>query len=182
MQNPDLVQWIAFIILSALTLGGALMVAADRNLFHGALWLLVSLFGVAGLFVMLAAPFLAAVQVLVYMGAIVILIIFAIMLTRRVMGERESSNSQWPIALAMAAVSFLVIAFILGLASTSGNATRGPLLAYQSLPPVSADSVVALGKALVDPWQYALPFELASLLLTAAMIGSIVIAREDPVD
>jgi NADH-quinone oxidoreductase subunit J len=182
MENVDVVQWIAFIILSALTLGGGLMVALDRNLFHGALWLLVSLFGVAGLFVMLAAPFLAAVQVLVYMGAIVILIIFAIMLTRRVMGEREAANSQWPIALAMAAVAFLVIALILGLATTSGSATRAPLLAAQSLPPVSMDSVVALGKALVDPWQYALPFELASLLLTAAMIGSIVIAREDPVD
>lgn len=93
MQNVDLVQWIAFVILSLLTLGGGLVVAPDRNLFHGALRCLVSLFGVAGLFVLLAAPFLAAVPVLVYMGAIVILIIFAIMLTRRVRGVREVAST-----------------------------------------------------------------------------------------
>src|SRR5437763_5462352 len=107
MPNIDVVQWVAFVVLPLLTLGGGIMVAADRNLFHGALWLLVCLFGVAGFFVMLSAPFLAAVQVLVYMGAIVILIIFAIMLTRRMMGVREETNSQWPIGLAMSALAFL---------------------------------------------------------------------------
>src|SRR5262249_20584732 len=144
----------------------------DRNLFHGALWLLVSLFGVAGFFVMLAAPFLAAVQVLVYMGAIVILIIFAIMLTRQMMGAREAYNSQWPIGLAMAAVSFLVLALVLVLVNI-------PLLPRGTVGPIAFDSIVSLGKALVDPGQYALPFELASLLLTGAMIGAIVIAREE---
>src|SRR5476651_1825375 len=113
MQNVDLVQWIAFAVLTLLTLGGAIMVVADRNLFHGALWLLVSLFGVAGFFVMLAAPFLAAVQVLVYMGAIVILIIFAIMLTQRMMGARETLNSRWPLGLVMSALAFLIIALVL---------------------------------------------------------------------
>lgn len=92
MQSVDWVQWLAFGILTLLTVGAALAVVIDRNLFHSALWLLVSLFGVAGLFVMLSAPFLAAVQVLVYMGAIVILIIFAIMLTRRMMGISSRST------------------------------------------------------------------------------------------
>src|SRR5579859_6010691 len=119
MPNVDVVQWIAFVVLSLLVLGGGIMVVADRNLFHGALWLLVSLFGVAGLFVMLSAPFLAAVQVLVYMGAIVILIIFAIMLTRRVMGARETVNERWPLGLLMSALAFLVIALVLVLASNS---------------------------------------------------------------
>src|SRR5260370_21791637 len=123
MQNPDLVQWVAFIVLSVLTLGGGIMVAADRNLFHGALWLLVCLFGVAGLFVMLSAPFLAAVQVLVYMGAIVILIIFAIMLTQKMMGQQEALNDRWPVGLVMAAMAFLLTSFVLALASNS------PLLA-----------------------------------------------------
>jgi NADH-quinone oxidoreductase subunit J len=173
MQNADLVQWVAFIVLTVLTLGGAFMVAHDRNLFHGALWLLVSLFGVAGFFVMLAAPFLAAVQVLVYMGAIVILIIMAIMLTRRLMGEREAANEQWPIGLAMSAIAFLVLAFILVLASNS------PLLTRTNVAVLSPDNIVAFGKSLVDTNQYMLPFELASLLLTGAMIGAIVIARED---
>ncbi len=174
-MNVDAIQWIAFIILTILTLGGAVMVAYDRNLLHGALWLLVSLFGVAGLFVMLAAPFLAAVQVLVYMGAIVILIIFAIMLTRQVMGVREMPNNQWPVALAMAAIAFLVIALILSLASSNNL-----LLARQvQAATVAPDNIVLFGKALVDVGQYALPFELASLLLTGAMIGAIVIARDE---
>src|SRR5260221_2951553 len=178
MQNVDVVQWIAFVVLTLLTLGGAIMVVADRNLFHGALWLLVSLFGVAGFFVMLAAPFLAAVQVLVYMGAIVILIIFAIMLTQRMMGAREAVNNRWPIGLGMSALAFLLVSFILTLAANS------PLLANATTTATACvalqgDPIMAFGKSLVDPGQYALPFELASLLLTAAMIGAIVIARED---
>lgn len=173
MQSIDIVQWVAFGILTLLTLGGAILVVADRNLFHGALWLLVSLFGVAGLFVMLAAPFLAAVQVLVYMGAIVILIIFAIMLTRRVMGAREEVNQRWPLGLAMSALAFLVVAFILVLASNS------PLLAFRADLGIAPDTLLQFGRSLVDTNQYALPFELASLLLTAAMIGAIVIAREE---
>ncbi len=179
MQNLDVVQWVAFLVLSLLTLGGGIMVVADRNLFHGALWLLVSLFGVAGLFVMLAAPFLAAVQVLVYMGAIVILIIFAIMLTQRMMGQREEVNDRWPIGLVMSALAFLLVAFILVLANT-GSSTAPALLAYSATSaPLAPDNIVSFGKSLVDTGQYALPFELASLLLTAAMIGAIVIAREE---
>ena len=179
MQNVDIVQWLAFVILSVLTLGGGLMVARDRNLFHGALWLLISLFGVAGLFVLLAAPFLAAVQVLVYMGAIVILIIFAIMLTRRVMGERELPNNQWPVGLAMSALAFLVIGFILSQATQSSGPGIAPLLPTAAGGAVGIDSIVTFGKSLVDTGQYALPFELASLLLTGAMIGAIVSAREE---
>jgi NADH-quinone oxidoreductase subunit J len=166
------VQWIAFVVLSLLVLGGGLMVVADRNLFHGALWLLVCLFGVAGLFVMLSAPFLAAVQVLVYMGAIVILIIFAIMLTQKMMGQREALNERWLVGLVMAAMAFLLVSFILVLASNT------PLMA-NNVGQVTGDTILRLGNSLVDTGQYALPFELASLLLTAAMIGAIVIAREE---
>src|SRR5579864_4827244 len=127
MGPVDWVQWLAFGILTLLTIGGGLAVVMDRNLFHSALWLLLSLFGVAGLFVMLSAPFLAAVQVLVYMGAIVILIIFAIMLTRRMMGLHETENQQWGASLAVAAIAFLIIAFTLYLAST-GSAPLIPRL------------------------------------------------------
>ncbi len=175
MQSIEWVQWLAFGVLTLLTVGGALAVVLDRNLFHSALWLLVSLFGVAGLFVMLSAPFLAAVQVLVYMGAIVILIIFAIMLTRRLMGISESVNSQWWVGAIVAVISFLVIAFVLFQAGTGTH----PLLAREPISSLSSQSIEQLGMALVDPSQYALPFELASLLLTGSMIGAIVIARED---
>jgi NADH-quinone oxidoreductase subunit J len=170
------IQWGIFGILTILTIGGALNVARDRNLFHAALWLLVTLFGVAGFFVLLSAPFLAAVQVLVYMGAIVILIIFAIMLTRRMMGLRETENGQWAISLAVAAIAFLLITGTL-FAASSGES---PLL--PSKPKADLDTtagIVSLGTALVDPGQYAVPFEIVSLLLTGAMIGAIVIARED---
>src|SRR3954451_20764015 len=74
------VQTIAFLIFAILSLGGALGVVTSRNLIHGALYLIVSLFGGAGFFVLLSAPFIAVVQVLVYIGAISILIIFAVML------------------------------------------------------------------------------------------------------
>src|SRR5260221_16300 len=108
---------------------------------------------------------LAAVQVLLFMGAIVMLIIFTIMLPRRMMGIREETNNPWPIGLAMSALAFLVIGFVLSLANST-------MLPSGPANPVSIDTIVTLGKALVDPGQYALPFELASLLLTAAMIGA----------
>jgi NADH-quinone oxidoreductase subunit J len=171
-MQVDVVQWIFFVILSVITIGGAILVVADRNLFHGALWLLVSLFGVAGLFVMLSAPFFAAVQVLVYMGAIVILIIFAIMLTQHVMGHREEVNTRWLLGMVMSLLAFLITVFILVLANNSALLTTAEV-------PTLGDSVANFGKALVDQNQYALPFELASLLLVAAMIGAIVIARDD---
>ncbi len=175
MQSVDWVQWLAFGILTLLAVGSALAVVIDRNLFHSALWLLVSLFGIAGFFVLLSAPFLAAVQVLVYMGAIVILIIFAIMLTRRMMGITESVNSQWWVGAIVAIVAFFVIALVLYRAGQGVH----PLLVREPIAALSSRTVADLGTALVDPSQYALPFELASLLLTGAMIGAIVIARED---
>jgi NADH:ubiquinone oxidoreductase subunit 6 (subunit J) len=175
-QSVDIVQWLFFGILTLLTLGGGLGVVITRNLFHSALWLLVSLFGIGAFFVMLAAPFLAAVQVLVYIGAIVILIIIAIMLTRRMMGVREAANNQWFVGLLASALTFLVLGGALLLASSGPS----PLLPRTPLTEgFGLNSVAVLGTSLVDPGQYVLPFELASLLLTGAMIGAIVIARED---
>jgi NADH:ubiquinone oxidoreductase subunit 6 (subunit J) len=182
----DLIQWLLFGAFTVLTLGGGLAVVLDRNIFHAALWLLVSLFGVAGFFVMLGAPFFAAVQVLVYIGAIVILIIIAVMLTRRVMGVREASNNQWALGLAASAVAFVVIALAI-IGATGGDLTTAATAADSAAllvrEPITAevplDSIADFGKSLVDPNQYVVPFVLASMLLTGAMIGSIVIAREE---
>jgi NADH:ubiquinone oxidoreductase subunit 6 (subunit J) len=167
-------QSVAFIIFALFILGGALGVVTSRNLIHAALYLILSLFGVAGFFVLLSAPFLAAVQVLVYIGAIAILIIFAVMLTRSMTNLREVFNRQWWLSAAVAALFFIFLtAGIILPVWGQGSAYAGE--------PVS--EVVAtttdLGIALVDGNQYVLPFELASLLLTAAMIGAIVIARDD---
>jgi len=171
----NVAEWLFFGVMTVFALGGGLGVVINRNLFHSALFLIVSLFGVAGLYVMLAAPFLAAIQILVYIGAIAILIIFAIMLTRRLMGLREANNNQWPLALGVAALAFIILAMVLILASSGDNPLlrRAPVAAS-----VSADSIRDLGRALVDPNQYALPFILASVLLEGAMVGAIVVARE----
>ncbi len=161
---------IAFGFFTILTLGGGLGVVGNRNLVRGAVWLIISLFGVAGYFVLLSAPFLAAVQILVYIGAIGILITFAVMLTRSMTNLQERYNKQWWLA---AGVSTLAFVFLMA-------AVIVPLWGETD---VAASDIVAttadLGMALVSGDQYVLPFEVASLLLTAAMIGAIVIARED---
>jgi NADH-quinone oxidoreductase subunit J len=167
------IQSIVFLLFSVITLGGGLAVVTNRNLIHGAVWLIVSLFGVAGLFVLLSAPFLAAVQVLVYIGAIAILIIFSVMLTRGMTRMREVYNKQWSLSLIVAILLFVML--IVGVVlPVWGN---GAPMASPNPAEVVADTA-DLGVALVDGNQYVLPFEVASLLLTAAMIGAIVIARD----
>jgi NADH-quinone oxidoreductase subunit J len=167
------VQTFVFFLFSLFTLGGGLGVATTRNLMHAALWLILSLFGVAGLFVLLSAPFLAAIQVLVYIGAIAILIVFAVMLTRSLTSLREIFNR--PAASALAAVLlflFLAVGIILPVWGQNGSQANLPVSDVVA-------STTDLGVAFVDRNQYVLPFEVASLLLTAAMIGAIVIARDD---
>ncbi len=168
--NPQL---IVFFLFAILTLGGALGVVTNRNLIHGAIYLIISLFGGAGLFVLLSAPFLAAVQVLVYIGAIAILIIFAVMLTRSMTSMRELYNRQWWISAVVAVLLFgLLVLGVIGPVWVANEEASQPV---SDLVATTQD----LGVALVDGNQYVLPFEIASLLLTAAMIGAIVIARED---
>ena len=160
----------AFGVFTILTLGGALGVVANKNLVRGAIWLMVSLFGIAGMFALLSAPFLAAVQVLVYIGAIGILITFVIMLTRSMTHLGERFNAQWWLSAVMALALFLALVVVV----------IAPLWGETETP--SSEMVATtrdLGVALLDGNQYVLPFEVASLLLTAAMIGAIVIARED---
>ena len=169
-------QSIAFFIFSVLTLGGALGVVISRNLIHGALYLIVSLFGGAGFFVLLSAPFLAAVQVLVYIGAIAILIIFAVMLTRSMTQMRELFNQQWWLSAIVGVVLFVLLGIGVIFPVWGANGTNPNLPATDEVA-TTAD----LGVALVDGNQYVLPFEVASLLLTAAMIGAILIARDTDV-
>jgi len=163
-------------VFALLTLAGGLGVVLTRNLFRAALFLLLSLFGVAGLFVLLAAPFLAAVQVLIYMGGIAILIIFAVMLTQGMVQARKVFNEQWDLA-AILSLAFLGLVVVLLWQMQQGD---GAAL-LTGAPPASGleNPIAALGAALVDPAQYMLPFEVASVLLAGALIGAIYIARED---
>lgn len=159
---------ITFGIFAVFALGGGLGVVLSRNLLHAALYLILSLFGIAGLFITLEAPFLAVVQVLVYIGAISILIAITIMVTRRVMGVADSVNNQWPVAAVGALLTFGTIAFVLV------SNFHGRMVAEE----VPADMIERIGLAFASPQGYLLPFEVASLLLLAALIGAIVVARE----
>ena len=175
---------IVFLMVSAATLISAVMVVSARRVMHAALWLVLTLFGVAALFVTLETSFFAVVQVVVYIGAIAILIIFAVMLTRRDMQEsRQQSNRfafarlGWRVRL-HDALSALVA---LGVAGGLIGALSGWQAFSAGRPPLAAqniDNVAALGQALVSPNAYAIPFEVASILLIGALIGAIYVANE----
>lgn len=162
---------IGFFIFSAIALLGAVGVVMNHNLFRGTVWLMVSLFGVAGLFVLLSAPFLAAVQILVYIGAIAILFTFAVMLTRGISNIKERFVRVGANALAAGAFFVLLVVGVIWPIWGANTAAHLP----------GSDQTIRtldLGLALVSGNGFVIPFEVASLLLTAAMIGAIVIARE----
>lgn len=161
---------VLFILVSAVTLFSAVMVVSVRRMMHAALWLILTLLGVAVLFVMLQAGFFAVVQVLIYIGAISILIIFAVMLTRQVMSERvPQMNRGWVFGLASAAGLMVLLELVIRDFPGSNTTTMGN--------PTAGD-VAELGRALADPNGFAIPFEVASILLVASLIGTIYIALE----
>ncbi|MCU0511619.1 MAG: NADH-quinone oxidoreductase subunit J [Anaerolineae bacterium] len=162
---------LAFIVFSLVTLGGGIGVVTCINLFRGTIWLMVSLFGMAGLFILLSAPFLAAVQVLVYIGAIAILFTFAVMLTRSITHLPVRFTRLWANAFAAGAFFVLLVAGVIYPVWVVNDAVHFPV---SDVTRTTAD----LGVALVSGNGFVLPFEVASLLLTAAMIGAIVIARD----
>jgi NADH-quinone oxidoreductase subunit J len=162
---------ILFLAVSALVLGSAILVVTTRRLVHAALWLVVTLFGVAIVFVLLDAGFLAVAQVVIYIGAIAILFIFAVMLTRRVMQDTGPQTvHNWGLAGIVSAA--LYVGLIVMIRSWPGFTTQAANL------PVNANPVRELGLSLVSPDAFLIPFELASVLLLAALIGAIVVARE----
>ncbi len=156
--------WILFVLFGGLTLVGGLGLVVTRNVVHAALFLLLSLSAVAGLYLVLLAEFLALVQVLIYGGAVIIVVLFAIMLTRNSEYPRISDNRQWPLA----AITSLALAVIFGVAMWQSASS-----ATDSNSPVFAD----LGNSLFTRW--AVPFEIASIVLLVALIGALIIARSD---
>jgi NADH-quinone oxidoreductase subunit J len=155
---------IAFGALAALTLGSAGVVAFSKNLIHATLALLGTFMGVAGLYVTLSADFLAATQVLVYVGGTLTLILFAVMLTSRIDEARRSNPSTGRVgAFALVTVLLLVLGRVVAV-------TPWPVAPQAAVP-----STAKLGHALLG--EYLLPFELGSIVLLAALIGSVVLAR-----
>ncbi len=160
---------IIFILVSIVTLISGLMVVTARKMMHAALWLVLALFGVAILFATLQASFFAVIQVLVYIGAIAILIIFSIMLTQRVLEDQgEQVVRRWWLPA-------LVAMLLFGLIATALSLWRGFNTSLVELN-AGAENITGLGQALVDPAGYTIPFEIASVLLLAALVGSIYVA------
>lgn len=165
---------IIFYLLSALILGGGLLAVTTRKIFRSAIWLLFSLIGIAGLFFWLQMNFIAAVQIIVYVGGIVVLIIFSVFLTQ------QAGNEMAKPILSRAIFSALAVVF--GFAFTYS-------LIYQHTFIPSAEkaiqvSVSNIGTQLLSTTEhgYVLPFEVVSILLLAAMIGCIVIAIKTRVE
>jgi NADH-quinone oxidoreductase subunit J len=167
---------IVFILVAAATLGSALMVVTSRNLVRSALWLVAALFGVAVIYGTLSAGFLAVAQVVVYIGAIAVLMIYAIMLTRNIARPESGTrfNANWVWGLLIAVVLFVGLAWMLS--SWPGFTTQMRPMSELAIPRPADDPLTALGIALVSPEQFILAFELASVLLLAALVGAIVVA------
>lgn len=162
-------QQFFFLLFALITLLSGLRCVTSRNMFHAALYLVISLFGVAAMFAMLEAGFLALAQLIVYVGAIAILIIFAVMLTRGAltMPRGAQFNTQAGLAAVVsAALLFILLRVLPGFAYPTGDAA------------VPADITTTVGQSLVN--EFVLPFEVASVLLLAALVGAIYIARERP--
>jgi len=164
---------VVFILISALTLISAVVVVTDRNLFRAAVALMASFLGVAGLYVLLDAGFLAAAQLLVYIGAISILMIFAIMMTRRLMQTSESPFNSQPLWGLFAALIVAVLLAVIVLSTWPVAEFGEPAAAATD---VLRNSTLSIGRAMVSPDQYVLPFEVVSVLLLAALVGAVVIA------
>lgn len=163
----DILAQPVFYLLAFVIIVAAMLVVTLKNIFHSALFLILTLFAVAGIYILLEAEFLAAVQVLIYVGAVAVLMIFAIMLTSQLTSTSiKQSNENVVIAF------FICAGFLLSsLGSIPGTVWR---LVETSLP---ENNTLALGKYLMT--EYVLPFEVVSILLLAAMIGAIVLARRE---
>ncbi len=163
-QSPGFVFW----ILAATMLLSGFMVVSLKNIFHCALFLIVCLFSVAGIYVMLDAEFIAAAQVLIYVGAVAILMIFAIMLTSQLSSAKVKQVNENVLAAFFVSVFFAFSTIIL--------IFNTRVWRYAEEPPPANDTLT-IGKYLMT--QYMLPFEVVSVLLLAALIGAIVLARKE---
>lgn len=157
---------VIFYMVGGLSLTGGLGVVFSRDIVHAALFLVMTLLMNAAVFVLVSAEFLGLVQILLYGGAVVILVIFALMITRARESRVSLNGSQWPFGLAAAIGVGAVLVLMVRQTSWSVGAN--------ALNPVGIDRI---GISLFG--QFAIPFEIASLVLLVALIGAIVIARTE---
>jgi len=158
---------VAFWGLAVLLIGGALSVVLTKNLFHSVLWLALSLTATAGIFLALEAEFLAAVQLLLYAGGVVTIVVFAIVVTERLVGERITQTSRHIVTGVVLAGALLlaVLRFL-----------RGADLPSER-PVIAVDVTRALGQVLMT--EFVLPFELLAVLLLVGLLGALYFARPE---
>ena len=168
-----LIDTVLFYVLAVQILGSAIMAITRRNVVYSAVWLISTLVGVAGIFLLQGAEFLAGVQIIVYIGGIMVLFLFVIMLVplKEEAAQRRFSNQKW-LALVCAAGVFALLALV------AMRGVRG--LNHPGMPePMSLGSITknseSVGQVLFT--EYLLPFELASVLLLVAIIGAIVMSK-----
>jgi NADH-quinone oxidoreductase subunit J len=160
-------ETVGFWALALVLLASSLGVVLTPNLFHAVLFLAVALVATGGVFLLLDAPFLFGVQLLLYAGGVVTIMVFAIMLTERLVGERITQTSRFVVNGAL--VSIAVFAGVVGfLIRRSGDVPA---------PPAAVDSTAAIGIALAG--RFAGPFELLAVLLVAALLGALYLARTE---
>lgn len=182
----DIVVQIVFVILTLLIIGAGLMVVIARNIIHAALWLITSFFGVGALYLLLEAEFMAIVQVLIYVGAISVLILFAIMLTRHVVAPTGTRHyERWWLSLVICLALFAVIMTptLVGhewhqlpphiAAAPAPGVTHEP----PDQPTITLAGPVEIGLAFMQ--EFMIPFQVAAILLLVALTGAIVIAYEE---
>ena len=157
---------VIFYFVAAVTVLGALGVVLTRNVVHSALFLILALLAVAGVFILLSAEFLAIVQILIYGGAVTILILFVMMLTRVRDMPQAMDGPQRPFA-ALAAGAFLALSVLAAVSSDwPGETEKITVVPFREL-----------GDALFRSW--GAPFEVASLVLLVALIGALILARSE---
>lgn len=160
---------VVFTLLGAIAFGSALLVVSTRNVVRAALWLVVTLGALAGCYLVLSAELVAVVQVLIYVGAVVVLLLFAVMVTRAPVGpagDLDTGNRALAATVATATAALLIVLLV----DAFGKAT----VDLDTGPPGSAGE---LGGAVFRTW--VLPFEVVSVLLLAALIGAIVLSRPE---
>jgi len=161
----------AFVILLLITVGAAVFVVTTKNIVHAAVFLGFTLLGLAGLYLLLGAPFVAFAQVMVYVGAVTVLILFAVMLTAQRLMREPRYGSQWRVAAGLAA------AVVFGCMFWVINATSWPISPLKQDLSNSSEYLTQFTSGLLG--SYLLPFEVASLLLLVALVGAVVLAKEE---
>jgi NADH-quinone oxidoreductase subunit J len=167
-----MLETIFFYAFALLTLGGAVLTVTRGSAVHSAIWLIVSLAGVAGLFLLQSAEVLFAVQIILYVGGIMLLFLFVIMLVNLDQAAKERQfNKQW----------WLALACVLGVGAELFYFIRKGAGAFRLAEPAAAAPVAGgnteeIAQVLFS--QYLLPFEVASILLLVAIVGSVVMARK----